>query len=95
MPVRRAQRKVPGGKLVRLDADYDGHVLSHIHISGDFFIYPEEALTTIERELDASGLNGQEEDLEQRVGLIVSSTGADLVGFGTNDIVDLLRELRC
>jgi len=95
MPARRAQRKVPGGKLIRLDVVCEGHILSNIRISGDFFVYPEEALTIIERNLEANGLSGHEENLEQKVAAIVSATGAKLIGFGAKDIADLLRELQC
>lgn len=95
MPARRAQRKVPGGKLVRVEASCERHALSNIHISGDFFVHPEEALARIERDLDALGLNGNEPDLETQVLSVVSISGAQLIGFGANDIADLLRELRC
>jgi lipoate---protein ligase len=95
MPVRRAQRKVPDGKLVRIDAVCERGVLSSIRITGDFFVYPEEALMNIERDLNARGFNGREEDLEMKVGTIVSSNNARLVGFGVGDLADLLRELQC
>jgi lipoate-protein ligase A len=95
MTARRAQRKVPDGKLVRMDAVCEHNVLSNIRITGDFFVYPEEALSNIERDLNAGGLSGHEEDLEERVGSIVSSNDARLVGFGAKDIADLMRELKC
>lgn len=95
MPVRRAQRKVLGGKLVRVDAVCEHGVLSKIRITGDFFVHPEEALNSIERGLDASELSGHEEDLEQRVDAVVIASEAKLIGFGAKDISDLLRELRC
>jgi lipoate-protein ligase A len=95
MPARRAQRKVPDGKLVRLDAVCADGVFSDIRITGDFFVYPEEALANIERSLNASRLNGKEGDLEMKVGSIVSSSNATLVGFGPKDIADLMRELQC
>jgi lipoate-protein ligase A len=95
MPARRAQRKVPGGKLVRVDAYCERHVLSRIRLSGDFFVHPEEALAGIERDLEARGLSGNEPDLEMQVLSIVSANGAVLIGFGASDIADMLRELRC
>jgi len=95
MPARRSQRKVPGGKLVRMEAVCEGHFISDIHISGDFFVHPEEALFSIERGLDEMRLNGNEDDLLERVGLAVSAAGATLIGFGAGDIADLLKEIRC
>jgi len=95
MPARRSQRKVPGGKLVRIDAVCEGQVISDIRISGDFFVHPEEALFSIERGLDEMRLDGNEGDMAERVGLAVSAAGATLIGFGAGDIADLLREMRC
>ena len=95
MPPRRAQRKVPGGKLVRIDAVCDGHYFSNIRITGDFFVHPEEALGGIERDLETAGLNGGEPDLERLVETIVEANGARTVGFGPEDVAALLRELRC
>lgn len=95
MPARRAQRKVPDGKLVRMDAVCGGGVFSNIRITGDFFVYPEEALANIERDLSAGRLSGREDDLETKVVSIVTSNNAVLVGFGAKDIADLLRELQC
>ena len=95
MPARRSQRKVPDGKLVRLDAVCEQHIITNIRITGDFFVHPEEALFTIERELNTMGLTGNEEDLARKVGSIISATGATLVGFEADDIAYLLKELQC
>ena len=92
---RRAQRKVPGGKLVRIDAVCEGHHLSNIRITGDFFVHPEEALANMERDLEASALSGNEPDLERLVEALIVANDARLIGFGARDIADLLRELRC
>jgi lipoate-protein ligase A len=81
--------------LVRVDAVCEQQKLAHIHISGDFFVHPEEALTRIEHDLDGLGIDGNETDLEQRIVSVVSATGAQLIGFGVTDLADLLRELRC
>lgn len=47
-----ALRKIPGGKTVKVDITIsdDGKILEAI-ISGDFFIYPEDALEDLEKEL--------------------------------------------
>jgi len=95
MSTRRAQKKVPEGKLVRIDAVCEGHHLSNIRITGDFFVHPEEALAGIERDLEAAALRGNEPDLERIVGSLIGANAARLVGFGARDIADLLREIRC
>ena len=95
MPARRSQRKVPDGKLVRVDAVCEQHIITSIQITGDFFVHPEEALFSIERELNMLGLTGNEEDLARKVSSIVLANGATLIGFGADDIAHLLRELHC
>ncbi len=95
MPAHRAQRKVPGGKLVRVDVVCEQKVISKIRITGDFFVYPEEALASIERDLEAIGLSGTEAELEELVESTVSASNARLIGFSTKDLAEMLRELKC
>ena len=95
MPTRRAQKKVPGGKLVRIDAVCEGHHLTNIRITGDFFVHPEGALANIERDLEARDLSGNEPDLERLVETMIVANEARLIGFGAKDVADLLRELKC
>ena len=42
--------KVPDGKMVRIEMDYDEKIVS-ISISGDFFMHPEDGITKIEQAL--------------------------------------------
>ena len=41
------QYKTPGGKLVRVDVEVVRGELHDVVVSGDFFLYPEEALEQI------------------------------------------------
>ncbi|MDO5678485.1 MAG: biotin/lipoate A/B protein ligase family protein [Propionibacteriaceae bacterium] len=43
----RGEYKVPGGKLVAVDIETDGERISHVAVSGDFFLEPDEALFDI------------------------------------------------
>jgi len=47
----RVDYKVPGGKLLRIDAEMSGDIIKSIRIHGDFFIHPEEQISAIERAL--------------------------------------------
>lgn len=40
----RGEFKTPGGKLVAVDFDVRDEHLHNVQITGDFFLYPEEAL---------------------------------------------------
>jgi len=42
-----AQYKVPGGKLVVVDLEVDGNVITACRVAGDFFLEPDDALETI------------------------------------------------
>ncbi len=39
--------KTPNGKLVAVDFEVEEGVLRNVQVSGDFFLYPEEALADI------------------------------------------------
>ena len=42
--------KVPDGKLLRIEMDYDDKII-RISVSGDFFMHPEEGIEKIEKAL--------------------------------------------
>jgi lipoate---protein ligase len=46
--------KTPGGKLVQIDFDLEDERLRNVVVSGDFFLYPEEALTAITAAVEGS-----------------------------------------
>jgi lipoate-protein ligase A len=48
----RGEYKVPGGKLVAVEFDVIDGALSAVHVSGDFFLEPDEALAVIDAALD-------------------------------------------
>jgi lipoate-protein ligase A len=58
----RGEYKVPGGKLVAIDVEVADGRLADAHLSGDFFLEPDEALDVIDRALtglDATLPTGQ------------------------------------
>lgn len=57
------EHKTPGGKLVRVDFDLDESRLIHVVVSGDFFLYPEEALDDIRGALEGISADLTETDL--------------------------------
>ena len=54
--------KTPGGKLVVVDFEVDAGVLRDVVVSGDFFLYPEEALGAIAAALEGTPANASEAD---------------------------------
>lgn len=71
--------KTPGGKLVRVDFDVADGRLANVMISGDFFLYPEEAFDGI-----AAALEGQPSALDEgalaRAVHAAIPPGAELLG---------------
>jgi len=57
--------KTPGGKLVVVDFEVANDALTNVAVSGDFFLYPEDALRPITAALE---------------GVPVASTSADIAG---------------
>lgn len=45
--------KVPQGKLLKISLEFDEkkNIILEIHITGDFFVYPEEAIEMLEKKL--------------------------------------------
>jgi len=59
--------KTPGGKLVRVDFDVRDGLLRDVVVSGDFFLYPEEALSDITGSLDGLPATIAETDLASHI----------------------------
>jgi hypothetical protein len=83
----RASKKVPDGKLVRVDIEADDRI-GDVRITGDFFVEPPEARSELE-----AAIEGHETDVD-REGLLESleSVKATLVGFSIEDLTDLTME---
>ena len=59
--------KTPGGKLVVADFSIADGQLRQVRISGDFFLYPEEALATITGALEGAPATADQAALTGRI----------------------------
>ena len=59
--------KTPGGKLVVADFTVAGGALREVMVSGDFFLYPDEALAAITGALEGAPVGASEEQLAARI----------------------------
>ncbi len=59
--------KTPGGKLVAVDLAVADGVLRAVVVSGDFFLYPEEALGAIAGSLDGVAAGSSDAELTSRI----------------------------
>jgi len=76
----RGDYKTVGGKLVTVDFDVQGGHLTNVQVSGDFFLYPEEALGDIRQALEGLSSESDEREIARRVGAAVGPK-VTLVGF--------------
>ena len=82
--------KNPDEKLVKIDVEFTGEIISAIHISGDFFIYPEESIFAIERVL--TGLTANRKLIEQILNELVTSHTIQMVGISVSTIAQGIME---
>jgi len=82
--------KNPGEKLVHIDVEFTGNVIASVHLSGDFFIYPEEAVNDIEQSLHAMPAN--KEFLEQKIVELLKNKNIEMVGISASTIAQGIVE---
>lgn len=76
--------KIPGGKLLKLDAEYSGGRVARVRIRGDFFAHPEDAFDRVEaalRDIDPA-------DFPRLLREAVAREGVAIYGVGVDDLVD-------
>lgn len=77
--------KTPGGKLVRVSFDLVNDRLTNVQVSGDFFLYPEEALEPITHALDGLHVTSSRDELIAAISQEIGPD-VDLVGFSPEAI---------
>ncbi len=93
LPISQAERKVRGGKLLRVSIDHQAELIRSVRITGDFFIHPEEDLEKLEEA--AKGLPLDRPDkLEEAFRLVVRQNGTQILGFCIEDLTELMSEAR-
>jgi lipoate-protein ligase A len=87
----KSVKKVPGGKLIRVDVEY-GEIIEQVKITGDFFLHPEDCLTAIEESLKGSRLPIDKPRLQGKIEGVLKVQQADLIGVSVEDIITTLEE---
>ena len=59
--------KTPGGKLVVVDFQVEDGALSGVMVSGDFFLYPEDALSDLTGALEGVSIDLTESEIAEKV----------------------------
>lgn len=71
--------KTPGGKLIAVDFSVAEDVLRDVVVTGDFFLYPEEALTAITEALEGISVDLSEGEIANAVRMAMPRD-AELLG---------------
>lgn len=90
----RGEFKTPGGKLIAVEFDVVAGELRHVVVTGDFFLYPEEALPVLAGALENASASLDEVFYAARIRGALDSR-AELVGSSPEALaVAVVRALR-
>lgn len=82
--------KTPGGKLVVVDLAVADGVLSRVRVSGDFFLYPEEALAAIDGALVGASATADHAALTTRIAAALAPD-VTMLGFSPDAVARAVR----
>ena len=82
--------KVPGGKLVVADFAVEAGALRRVRVSGDFFLYPEEALAAIDGALEGAPIADDEAALAARI-VAALAPEVTMLGFSPEAVARAVR----
>lgn len=89
----QATKKIPGGKLVRVKIEAaPDETITQLEISGDFFLHPEEAISTLEKSLIGFSKKGPYEQLSGKIHEVLDSQHATFIGVTPEDIAEAILE---
>jgi lipoate---protein ligase len=84
--IARLDRKIPGGKLLRVEVEAEAGVVIRAVVRGDFFAHPEEAFEAAEAKLKGLPV----EELGEAALSLFSAPSLRLFGAGPSDIAEAL-----
>ncbi len=87
----KAVLKIPGGKLIIAKVTY-GKSIKRAELTGDFFIYPEEGLETIESALEGLAADLDEKEMAIAVQSAIDSIGVQTIGVDAISIAKVVKE---
>ena len=85
--MKRAEYKVPGGKLVEAEVNEKEGKITYIKISGDFFMHPETAIEELEKTL----CNIPIVEIKNQVNRFFNLNSISLFGIKSDDFVKVIK----
>ncbi len=92
--IRKAHNTYKTKKLIKVYLEYEEHddyeenrkIISSVRITGDFFLYPEDSLDDLEKELRGTRLN--KDELKKKVDESLSNS--EVFGFDSESLADAI-----
>ncbi|HIJ99280.1 TPA: biotin--protein ligase [archaeon] len=88
--ILKKQFKVAGGKLLKASFSVDDGKLKDVKITGDFFLYPEEAIDGLISVLN--GVEFAEESIAETISEYLKVNKAEFVGASPQDFAKLFTD---
>ena len=88
---KTALKKIPDGKMIRIDVESDNNKIIYVKITGDFFLFPETAIDDIEDLFKDQKIPLNKEH-EEKIIHDFSRLRAELVGVSIEDIIATIEE---
>lgn len=85
-----ARQKVPGGKLLVVKLKYDDKI-EDLQIQGDFFIFPEDALPTIECAIVGMDLDEDVGTFSEKIRDAAKRNKIELIGIDPDSIARTVK----
>jgi lipoate-protein ligase A len=82
--------KTPGGKLVVVDLEIEDQKLSNVMVSGDFFLYPDDAFPALTEALEGLSVDLAETEIAEQVRMALPRD-AELLGSSPEAIAAAVR----
>lgn len=79
----KAQYKIEGGKLIKVQLVKNDNSIGKVKITGDFFLHPEHLIEDLEKTLE--GLQIENDVLAQHIADFIQTHGATLLGAAPED----------
>ncbi len=84
-------KKIPNGKMLSVHADRENSLLK-IKITGDFFLFPEEKILTLEEEINKLRFDIEYDLLEKKITQIINNNKIQIIGFSASDLSKIIKE---
>ncbi|MCK5587955.1 MAG: lipoate--protein ligase family protein [Candidatus Lokiarchaeota archaeon] len=86
----KAEKKVPGGKLIRVTVETDDTMSKIVNVmfTGDFYLYPEEEIHTLENSLNGTKID--EKEFKRIITNFFENEIIQILGAGPEDFLEIL-----